>query len=219
MKEAPDGECYMQHSFYSDSIDLNIEFDASSRLPLLSEKDRIRELILNYLPLPYSIAEYGCGKKSSLIIKKLIDLGIPSYAIQRGMIMEKDMSDAALAEDDFQRRPHALVVYNSLYHIFDPDNAVILNRLQKQGIEIRRSDGDDELILVAGEYALSHAKTLQFVQARSHIFVIVYFFDHRYNRVRPYVIDPTIEREDLFGVSQMRKYLHAPEGLIYLAGC
>lgn len=217
MKEAPEGKCYMQHSFYSDSIDLNIELDASSRLPLVSEKDRIRELILNYLPLPYSIAEYGCGKKSSLIIKKLIDLGIPSYAIQRGMIMEKDMSDAALAEDDFQRRPHALVVYNSLYHIFDPDNAVILNRLQKQGIEIRRSDGDDELILVAGEYALSHAKTLQFVQARSHIFVIVYFFDHRYNRVRPYVIDPTIEREDLFGVSQMRKYLHAPEGLIYLA--
>ncbi len=207
----------MQHSFYSDSIDLNIDVDASSRLPLMAEKDKIRDLILNFLPLPYSIAEYGCGKKSSLIIQKLIELGIPPYAIQRGMIMERDMSPEALAEPDFNQRPHALSVFNRFYYTFDPQNEVLLNRLQRQGIQVLRDDRSQTVQLVAGDYTLSHDKTLQFVMARSHIFVILAFFDHRYSRVSFSVIDPTIEREDLFGIAQMRTYLHAPESLIFTA--
>ena len=95
----------MQKSFFSDKIDLNIELDPSTSFPLYSEQEKILELVMNYLPLPYSISEFGCGKKCSLIIKKLIDLGIPAYALERGMIIERDLSPEALRQTNPQKRP------------------------------------------------------------------------------------------------------------------
>lgn len=203
----------MTSNYYYDAIDLNIQLDASSRLPLLSEDQKILNLIINYLPLPYSATEYGCGKKCSMIINQLHSLGIPSYAIKRGMIMEKDLSPETLAENDYTKRKHALTIENSFYHRADLTNPVLVQLFEESGI---KADWKKETIH-AGQFVLSNQKTLQFVQARSHIFTILTFWDEKNQCVKERVIDPTIDSDELLLVPQLRKYLQASESLIFTA--
>ncbi len=203
----------MSANYYYDAIDLNIQLDASSRLPLLSEEQKILNLVINYLALPYSVAEYGCGKKCSMIIHQLYSLGIPAYAIKRGMIMEKDMSPEMLAERNYHKRKHALTVENSFYHRADFNKPVLISLFNENNFQV---DVEKSLIY-AGDFVLSNKRTLQFVEARSHIFTILTFWDEKNQCVRERVIDPTIDAEDLFLVSQLRKYLHASESLIFTA--
>ena len=190
----------MADTFYSDSIDLNIAFDPSTKFPLVQEQNKILELVLNYLPLPYSVAEYGCGKKCSMIIKKLLDLGIPAYAIKRGMIMERDMSPAAIKQSNYTKRPHALTIENALYHKLDFENEMLLQRLKEEGVTVNSSKST----ILSGKYELSHDKTVQFVKARSHIFTIILFWDEENQRVEERVIDApiSIEKIDAIGIQQ-----------------
>lgn len=203
----------MQQSYFSHQVDLNIDIDVSSGFPLYSEQQKILELVMNYSPLPYSISEYGCSKKCSIIIKKLIDLGIPFYAIKRGMIMERDISPEMLLEKNFRKRPHALTIENVLYHNIQWENPVQQKLLEEGGIKINKKTG----IIKTGPYRVSNHKTVQFVQARSHIFPIVSFWDNRHQKIREMVVDPTLDREEFFLISQLRNYLHSSEALIFTA--
>lgn len=194
-------------------LDLVIEYDETTGLPLLHEQDKILDLIRTYLFLPYTIAEYGCGKKCSIIIHKLVDLGIPPYALKRGMIMEKDMSAKALAQKDYTKRPHALIIENPLYHPKDFYREILFDMLDKK---IAGAQVDPPLIKV-GPYTLHHHKELQFVQARSHIFTVVTFWEAPKNRAVEYVLDPTINPEALFEIEDLRDLLHDDEALIFTA--
>lgn len=60
-----------------ETLPVSVQQDATTGLPLLSERDAIIQVVLAYLALPYSVVAYGCGKKSSLIIDQLIGMGIP----------------------------------------------------------------------------------------------------------------------------------------------
>ncbi len=196
-----------------ETLRLNLEFDLTTGLPLLREQDNILQLILTYLSLPYSIAEYGCGRKTSIILKKLLDLGIPFYALRRGMIMEKDMSDKALAENDFKKRKHALVLENPLYHKTELKDPVLLEMLEDCSVYVHIENAQ----IHAEDYVLSHQPQIQFVQARSHIFTLITFWDDEKREVVERVIDPTISPESLFDMTELREKLHAPEGLIFTA--
>lgn len=194
-------------------LDLNIEFDETTGLPLLSEQDKILDLIRTYLFLPYTIAEYGCGKKCSIIIHKLVDLGIPPYAIKRGMIMEKDMSADALKEQDFTKRPHALIIENPLYHPKDFYREILFDMLDQK---VPGTQVDPPQIKV-DDYVLLHHKELQFVQARSHIFSVITFWEASKNRAVEYVLDPTINPDALFEIEDLRDLLHDDEALLFTA--
>ncbi|MCB0668596.1 MAG: hypothetical protein KDC80_22380 [Saprospiraceae bacterium] len=203
----------MQQSYFSHQVDLNIEIDLSTGFPLYTEQQKILELVMNYSPLPYSISEYGCSKKCSIIIKKLVDLGIPFYAVKRGMIMERNLSPEMIREKNFRKRSHALTIENILYHNVQLENPVQQKLLEEGGIRFDKRKGT----MYTGSYRVSNHKTVQFVQARSHIFPIVSFWDNRHNRVRELVIDPTLDREEFFLISQLRNYLHSSEAFIFTA--
>ncbi len=203
----------MQKSFFADQVDLNIALDPSTSFPLYSEQEKILELIMNYVPLPYSVTEFGCGNKCTMIIQQLIDLGIPSFAIERGMIMEKDMSPEALAQKNYLKRPHALTVENILYHKINFADEVLVTLLREEGITVDTKKN----VISTGPYSLTHKKTVQFVKARSHVFPLVFFWDEKEKEVRQMVIDPTLDQDEFFMLSQLRKYLHSSESLIFTA--
>ncbi|MCR9142930.1 MAG: hypothetical protein NXI24_11805 [bacterium] len=197
-----------------ETLPVEIAKEVSTGLPLLSEEDSIFELILAYLALPYSVAEYGCGKKASLLIEYLLNLGLPPYCLARGLIMERDMSPAALAEVDPRKRPHALILDNPLYgmaNLLDPKLRAILKE-SCPGVEIYGPD-----TIHAGGYELHHEPDVQFAIARTHIFTVLTFWDEDNERAVRRVIDPTQDKTGCFPVSQTREFLHAPEALIFRA--
>lgn len=192
-------------------FDIHIRMDADTGLPLLSEQYKIFELIRAYLHLPFRVAEYGCGKRVSIIIKQLYDLGIPLHALMRGMILENDMSDAALAEKNALRRPHALRADNPVYKLLDFDDEILLRRFENAGIEVDRK----ARVVRASKYTLHHKPWVQFVFSRSHIFPIVRFWVADKRKVTERVIDPTAAPNGTFAVNEMRNKLKAPEGYIF----
>ena len=196
-----------------ESLDLNIHFDQLTGLPLYTEQNKLLELIVTYLPLPYSIAEYGCGNKANIIINKLIDFGVPVYALKRGMIMERDMSDPALNELDYEKRPHALIVNNPLFEGTDFNDENFIDILESESLSVE-VEGNK---IYTGQFSLSHKHKLQFVQARSHIFTIVTFWNDEINDTVDLVIDPTIQPDSLFTVDTMRNQLRAEESWIFTA--
>lgn len=196
-----------------ETLDLLIEFDKATGLPLYDEQENILNIIKTYLALPYTVAEYGCGKKCSIIIRKLIELGIPPYAIKRGMIMERDMSPEALEEKDFRKRPHALIIDNPLYHPKDFYQDVLLKMLEEKSVNVSIHKQQ----IHAGDYVLSHNKELQFIMARSHIFPIVNFWDEQIGQTHDFILDPTINPINLLDVEMIREYLNDYEALIFTA--
>lgn len=194
-------------------LDLVIHFDESTGLPLFKEQEKILDLIRTYLSLPYTIAEYGCGKKCSIILNKLVELGVPSYALKRGMIMEKDMSDRALREKDYTRRPHALIIENPLYHPKDFYKEILFQMLQDKLPDVQIEDA----LIKVGPYELHHHKELQFIQARSHIFSVITFWHEKTNQAVELVLDPTINPEGLIEIEELRDLLHDEEALIFTA--
>lgn len=197
-----------------ETLPVTIRHDVTTGLPLLSEQDAIMQIILAYLALPYSVAEYGCGKKASLIIDQLLALNIPFYALARGMILERDMSPAAMAQTDVAKREHALIADNPLYHMIDISDARLQDMLHKNVASARVIDNK---YIHAGTYLLSHEPQLQFVTARSHIYPIVTFWDEEHSREVDLVIDPSLHSSGLFAVEQVRELLNAPEGLLFEA--
>ncbi|MEQ9363880.1 MAG: hypothetical protein RIF32_06545, partial [Leptospirales bacterium] len=196
-----------------ETLPVAIAKDVSTGLPLISEEDDIFELILAYLALPYSVAEYGCGKKASMLIEYLLNLGIPPFALARGLVMERDMSPAALDEVDARRRRHALVLDNPLFSLANLGDPRLCDALLEAcpGVEIH---GDE---IHAGGYVLHHEANVQFALARTHIFTILTFWDEENCRAVRRVLDPTQDKTGSFPISQVREFLHAPEALIFRA--
>ncbi|HSH28547.1 MAG TPA: hypothetical protein VK971_01470, partial [Thiohalobacter sp.] len=197
-----------------ETLPLHIRRDATTGLPLVGEQSAIMQIILAYLALPYSVAEYGCGKKASLIIDQLLGMEIPPYAIARGMILEADMSPAALAQTDPRRRAHALIADNPLYRLADLSDSRLQEMLTH---DIPDAVAVDAGTLQAGPYRLQHSARVQFVIARSHIYPILTFWDEVNVRAVERVIDPSLQRSGFFPVEDMRDYLHAPEALLFEA--
>lgn len=190
-----------------------IRHDPATRLPLLSEQAEILDLIMVYLALPYSVAEHGCGKKCSLIIDQLLGVGIPPWAIRRGMIVERDMSPSALDQRDASHRPHALVAANPLPEIGDLDDPTLLELLNESLSDVEVGERQ----LRAGPYRLQRESSVQFVLARSHVFPILSLWDKHAGAVVERVIDPTLDARALFEVETIRELLDAPEGLLFEA--
>ncbi|SFK29159.1 hypothetical protein SAMN05216302_1003121 [Nitrosomonas aestuarii] len=202
--------------FYCEPIDglpAAIAKDASSGLPLLTEQEAIFKIILTYLSLPYSVAEYGCGKKTSLIIKQLIEMKIPGWAIQRGMILERDMSPDALDQVDMHLRPHALRAHNPLAQLGD----LLDPQLRKMLSNVVANVHPAQKTIQVGAYALHHEKVIQFVLARSHVFTVLKFWDQVHQRVVERVIDPTLEPAGPFVIEALREKLDASESLLFTA--
>lgn len=197
-----------------ETLPVSLQRDATTGLPLLREQDAILQTILAYLALPYSVTEYGCGKKASLIINQLLTLNIPPYAISRGMILERDMSPAALDETDYDKRAHALVADNPLYELGNTTDEKLRDMLARNCPDVQLVDKD---CVKAGPFYLRHAPRVQFVTARSHIFTIVTFWDDEQGCAVERVIDPSLHRDEPFEVEQVRKLLHAPEGVMFQA--
>lgn len=193
-----------------ESLELDFETDSSSGLPLLSETDEILKLVLTYLALPYSVVEYGCGKKTSLILRLLFNHGIPVQALSRGLIIERDLSPEALEEKDFDKRPHALTALNPLYQRADLKNPVLGKLLKEAGVQSVPEKGE----LCAGDFTLQHREKIQFVQARSHVFPCITAWDENSQEAVVRVVDPTLDAERLFPVEDMRLLLNAEEALI-----
>lgn len=202
--------------FYCEPIDglpAKIAKDASSGLPLLTEQAAIFQIILTYLSLPYSVAEYGCGKKASLIINQLTEMKIPAWAIQRGIVIERDMSPEALEQTDMHQRPHALRVNNPLAQLgdlLDPCLRKMLSCVVEDVHPTRKT-------IKVGQYALHHENIIQFVKARSHVFAVLMFWDQEQQRVVERVIDPTLEPAGPFPLEMLRTKLHAPECFLLTA--
>ncbi len=198
---------------HSETLSLVIDFDQASGLPLLRESDKILKIILTYVALPYTIAEFGCGKKCSIILDQLVRMGVPAYALKRGMIMEKDMGNEMLEQKDYTKRPHALVLQNPLYHPKDFHQTTLLKMLEDQGIGVN----PEENTLRAGEFILNHVKEIQFQKARSHVFTIVTFWDDIYDTTIDLVLDPTLNPNRLIDFDEIREVLSDDEALIFSA--
>jgi len=203
----------MRLTQFRETLDLNIERDVSTNLPFLKEREKVLKLILAHLPLPYNVAEYGCGKKCSIILKKLMDIGIPAFALKRGMIMEKDMSPTALEQEDFNQRKYALVVENPLFHLVDFEGGSLEQMLEEKGIKV----SDDKSEIQAGKFILTHKKLLHFKQARTHIFAIVTFWDDENEAPVELGVDPTIRSDELFKVNLIKRLLNSNEALVFTA--
>ncbi|MBI41662.1 MAG: hypothetical protein CMF59_18875 [Leptospiraceae bacterium] len=190
-----------------------IERDETTGFPLISQADGILELILAYLELPYSVTEHGCGKKASLIIDYLLKLGIPAYGLARGMAMEPDMSPRAMVETDYRKRPSALVASNPLHSLCDLNDERLRSMLLETCSEVDAQEG----MIQTGPYILRHDSKVQFVQARSHIYPILWLWDPEEQKAHRLVIDPSLDRSRLFPLADVRQVLHCPEALLFQA--
>lgn len=198
-----------------ETLPLRIECDPSSGLPLSSEQDGLLQLILAYLALPYSVTEYGCGKKASLIIDQLLALGVAPYALSRVLILERDMSPAALAEPDAEARENALLADNFLFHLADPDDDRLCRMLEDSQADFSvNHDGS----LQTGPFTVRPAaRRVQFETTRSHVSAQIAFWDEKRGRVIKRLLDPSLARDRLFPVDELRGLLRAPEALIFSA--
>lgn len=202
-----------------ETLPIHIERDATTGFPLLHEQNSILQLILAYLALPYSVTEYGCGKKASMIIEYLLWLDIPSYAISRGLVIEKDMSPEAIEQTDYEKREHALVALNPLCRTSDMSDP----KLQRMILATCPGASVEQYIIRTGQpdrntsYILRNTPHVQFIHARSHVYPILYFWNQQESRVEKRVIDPSLNPERLFPVAEMRDSLDAPESLVFEA--
>lgn len=196
-----------------ETLRLAFQRDEPSGLPLLGEAGALLELTLNFLPLPHSVVEFGCGKKASLILDLLGRHGVPVHGLKRGLILESDLSPEVLKQRDHVERPHALHVANPLHRRASLDDDSLRRMIRDEGFSI-----DTERALIrAGDFELLHVETVQFVVARSHIYPIIAFWDPESDETVDRVIDPTLDRERMFPVPEMRDYLHGPEALLFSA--
>lgn len=191
-----------------------IERDESTQLPLLTEADDLRRIILAHLALPYSVAEYGCGKKTNIIIELLVRHGVPVWAVGRGLALEADLSPEALAQRDPEKRPHSMMADNPLYELGDLRNQRLRDILTTDFMQIVVEEDDE---VHAGPYTLHHRPMVQFVDARSHVFTVVRFWDDQKQAVVERVADLTLDPNELFEAPLIRRRLHAPDCLLFRA--
>ena len=189
--------------------------DPSSGLPLLEYQDGVLRLIHSHLPLPYSVVEFGCGQKASIVLRMLnLHHRMPAHALRRGLVLERDLGAEMLRQEDPAQRPHALMAANRLVDRVETDNEEFRRFVEESG-DITAVEEDR--ILGADGVCLSLDERVQFVKARSHVFAVILFWDDKESKVAPRVIDLTLERNRLFEITKVRDYLDAPEAWIMLA--
>jgi len=196
------------------TLPLSIQQDPATGLPLLSQQDAVLQFVLAYLALPYSVTEYGCGKKASLIIDHLLELGIPAFAVSRLLVLERDMSPRALATTDPRRRSQSLVADNLLHQVADPADGALRHMLDTLLDDV---DLDATGSIGVGPYRLHDAAQVQFESTRSHVSVVLWFWDDDNHRATRRVIDPSLCRDSLIPPEDLRDFLHAPEALVFAA--
>jgi len=196
-----------------ETIPGSIRLDRATGFPLASQEQGVLQLIRAYLQLPYSVAEHGCGKKTDLILHQLVRMGVPVWAMRRGMILERDMSPEVLAQHDPRRRPHRLLVKNPLCSLGDLSEPTLRAMLDEANTDVHLR----KRAIQAGPYLLHYEPTVQFVIARSHIFPILTFWDEKRARELDLVVDPTLLRKRLFDPAEMRTLCDAPEALLFEA--
>ncbi|MDF1815314.1 MAG: hypothetical protein P1V20_24145 [Verrucomicrobiales bacterium] len=191
-----------------------IHCDPVSGLPLLSEKESIHKLILNYLPLPYSVAEFGCGQKAGIIIRMLCLVhGIPAHALQRLLIMERYMSPGTIEQTEYEKRPHALLSNNPLASRINSNDPAFHRFVENQSPEIELRNN----VLRTGQYHLRLQPLVQFKKARSHVAVLITFWDEDRSCAVERIADATLDRNGLFPVETLRTLLRAAEAWIFTA--
>ncbi|ALS97107.1 hypothetical protein [Lacimicrobium alkaliphilum] len=195
-----------------ETLPVSVQQDATTGLPLLSERDAIIQVVLAYLALPYSVVAYGCGKKTSLIIDQLIGMGIPPFAISRGLVLEYDMSPKALAESDYRNRRHSLVAVNPLHQLGKTSDPVLRELLRQNCQQVELLEDDS---IKVGRFVLRNEEQVQLGITRSHVFARLTFWDEENARVVEQVIDPGLNAAEGFKVEKIRDYLHAPQALIF----
>ncbi|GAB5499896.1 MAG: hypothetical protein PsegKO_22070 [Pseudohongiellaceae bacterium] len=197
-----------------ETLPVSLKSDATTGLPLLSEQGAVLQYLLAYLALPYSVTGYGCGKKASVIIDQLLALGVPSYAISRLLILEADMSPAALARTDSEDRDHALVADNLLANLVDTSDPRLRSMLNDFFPEAKLLD---DASVKVGPYKLHGKPKVQFVATRSHVSPTLTFWDAKNSRPVELVIDPSLVPDRLFPPQEMRGILDAPQALLFSA--
>lgn len=190
-----------------------IGLDATSALPRSDQRAAVLECVLAYLALPYSVAEHGCGKKTSMILSELRRLGLPLHALGRGMVVEADLSPAALAQFDADAREHALVVDNPIGKRGELQDERLRRYLEWTG----SARHVDEHELLAGPYLLHHDERVQFAIARSHVFTIVTFWNAEAGHAEQWVVDPTLRRDGWIALGEIRTLTRASEALLFEA--
>jgi hypothetical protein len=194
----------------------SLEIEKYDKLPLLSEENKIFDLTRAYLHLPYSVAEYGCGKRADIITKQLIDLGINASAIRYGMIIEPDMSAAALAEKNHFKRAQALIARNPLAALMDFEDKVLIKKVKGIGAGLNFKKRSICLPpYYRGDYELHTDELIGFNLARSHVFIILRFFDRLRNRISHRVLDPMLDEKGMFNPSEIRARLHCTQGVLF----
>jgi hypothetical protein len=195
---------------------INLNIDKYDDLPLLTEQRKIFDITRAFLHLPYSVAEYGCGKRADITTKQLFDLGLEPKVIRYGMIIEPDMSAKALAQKDYRRRPQALVVDNPMAALMDFDDPILLEKIRNIGATV---DQKKRTIAMppyySGDYVLHCDEKIGFNLARSHIFLILHFYDLHTGNVIQRVLDPMLDPHKMFAPEEVRKKLKCPQGVLF----
>jgi len=102
----------------------------AAAFPSLRERVGVLDGIRGHLPLPYSVAEYACGAMADLVVAHLLRHGFAIWAVKRCLILERDLSPAALEEVEVRCRPGALVVDNPLYRLGDLNDPMLRGMLE-----------------------------------------------------------------------------------------
>ncbi|AWL12156.1 N-carbamoyl-L-amino-acid hydrolase [Saliniradius amylolyticus] len=194
-----------------ETLPITVELDPTSGLPLLEERHAILQYILAYLAVPYSIADYGCGKKVSLLIEQLLQLNIPAYALGRALIMEPDLSPEALKTHHWQRRKSALSVDNPLADKLDLQDPRLQSLLQEHCPQV---EFKGEAVQV-GDYSLTPQSRQSFEHCRSHVMAVISFWDRQQRRVTHQALDPSLKKDDVFPLEDSRELLHCPDALLF----
>jgi hypothetical protein len=195
---------------------ISLDIEKLEGLPLLSEQNKIFDLARAYLHLPYSVAEYGCGKRADVTTRQLYDLGIHTHAVRYGMIIEPDMSSDALAERDHTKRPFALTARNPLASLVDFDDEILLEKIQQLGATIDLRARTISLPpYYTGDYILHTDEVVAFNLARSHIFLILRFYDEQTDRIVQRVLDPMLDDSGMFELADIRYKLNCPAAVLF----
>lgn len=179
----------------------------TSAWPRLATGEALVHHVRSLRALPHEAVEHGCGERADIVIAALVDLGVPPWLIARGALMERVLSPAAMLETDAAARPHAITALNPLARLADlrdPRLEALLT--SRYGVKRRGA------ALCAGPFRLDPSSRVQFLDARSHVFVVVRMWDARRGRPVDRVFDPALAPDTPLTLRDLRTLLDADDG-------
>jgi acetylornithine deacetylase/succinyl-diaminopimelate desuccinylase-like protein len=131
--------------------------------------------------------------------------------MSRGLIMERDLSPSALSQSNTYLRPHAMLVRNPFFDRVDLDDPRMVRFLESHGAKI---DTERDCITY-DDYVFYHKPKVSFELARSHVFLLLSFWDPQHQEVVERIIDPTLDEYEVFPMEQLRRKVAAFESVIF----